>query len=599
MYTEYRRSFMNHLEELDRIITTENITTVFQPIVCLKDGNVIGYEALTRGPEDSPLKFPDKLFEAAELHNKLWDLECLCRSKAIERAREIDKDKLLFINVDPNILEDEKYRQGFTKEFLSKFNMSPESIIFEITERTSIKDYKKFRNVLNNYLGEGYKIAIDDTGAGYAGLKMLVETRPHYVKIDMEIVRNVHKDSFKETLIRCLVNLAENANMKLIAEGIETFEELIKLIELGVYAGQGYYLQRPAVNLLDIPQNIKDIIVKYKKEAENKFSPYSKNYIGDIARKDLCFDLNMSCRDIKYYLDSTGRSGACIVQDNEPVGLIMKHSLDSVLATQYGIAVFSRRPVSLVMNHKPLIVDYYTPVSEVSTAAMSRDDNNIYDYVIVTKNAKYYGIVTVKKLLEFTTTLERNYAKELNPLTGLPGNTIIEKTLQDILEYDYDTCVLYFDLDNFKVYNDTYGFENGDKVILFTANMITRKIKDFFPLNNFIGHIGGDDFMCVVEGSIDKCHELCNSLISDFDKGVLNFFNERDRSCGYVEAVDRKGITDVFDLTSITMAGVYGNLKDFNKNDDISKYIFQVKKKAKEIRHSSFIINDIRNANTP
>lgn len=351
---------MNHSEELNRIISTEDISTVFQPIVCLNDGNIIGFEALTRGPEDSPLKSPDKLFEAAEIYNKLWDLECLCRSKAIERGREIDKDKLLFINVDPNILEDEKYRQGFTKEFLSKHNMSPESIIFEITERTSIKDYKKFRNVLNNYLGEGYKIAIDDTGAGYAGLKMLAETRPHFVKIDMEIVRNVHNDSFKETLIKCLVILAENTNMKLIAEGIETPEELIKLIDLGVYAGQGYYLQRPAATMLGIPENIKDIIVRYRKEAENKFLPYSKNYIGDIVRKDICFDVSMSCRDIKYYLDSTGRSGACIVKNDIPVGLIMKHSLDSMLATQYGVAVFSKRPVSLVMDHKPLIVDYFT-----------------------------------------------------------------------------------------------------------------------------------------------------------------------------------------------------------------------------------------------
>lgn len=584
---------MNHLEELEKIISTQNIKTVFQPIVCLKDGSVIGYEALTRGPEESPLRFPDKLFEAAETHNKLWDLECLCRSKAIERAREIDKDKLLFINVDPNILEDEKYRKGFTKEFLSKHNMSPESIIFEITERTSIKDYNKFRNVLDNYLGEGYKIAIDDTGAGYAGLKMLTETRPHYLKIDMEIVRKVHEDSFKETVIRCLVMLAENTNMKLIAEGIETQEELIKLIALGVYGGQGYFLQRPAGTFLDIAQNVKDIIVKHNNKAENRFSTYSENHIGSIAKKDLCFDLNVYCRDMKSYLDKTGFSGACIVKDNSPVGLVMRHSLDSVLATQYGVAVFSKRPVSHIMNPDPLIVDYYTPVREVSTAAMSREDKNIYDYVIVTKDSKYYGIVTVKKLLEFTTTLERNYAKELNPLTGLPGNAIIEKKLHDIMEYDHDTCILYFDLDNFKIYNDTYGFDNGDKILLFTANLIEKKVTEFFPLNNFTGHIGGDDFMSIVEGSMDKCFELCNSIISDFDTCVLDFFNESDKSKGYIEAVDRKGNKDVFNLTSITIAGIYGNVKNFVKDKDLTKYIFKLKKEGKEIHHSSFIINDI------
>lgn len=588
---------MNYGEELERIISKGDISIVFQPIVCLIDGNIIGFEALTRGPENSPLRFPDKLFETAETYNKLWDLECLCRSKAIERGREIDKGKLLFINVDPNILEDEKYRQGFTKEFLSKHNMSPESIIFEITERTSIMDYEKFRNVLNNYLGEGYKIAIDDTGAGYAGLKMLAETKPHYVKIDMEIIRNVHKDSFKETLIKCLVILAENTNMKLIAEGIETYEELIKLIDLGVYAGQGYYLQKPSSSLQEISKEIKNMIIRYTKE--NKFQLYSNSYIGAIARNDLSFNISTSCHDIKYYLDSTGHSGACIVNCDIPVGLIMKHSLDSMLATQYGVAVFSKRPVSLVMDQKPLIVDYYTPINEVSAAAMSRNDNNIYDYIIITKNSKYYGIVTVKKLLEFTITLERNYAKELNPLTSLPGNTIIEQKLKDIMEYDYNSCILYFDLDNFKAYNDTYGFENGDKIILFTSGIIKKNIKKFSDYNSFIGHIGGDDFMCIVDGSLPKNYELCKSIIADFDSGIRTFYNEKDRSNGFIESCDRKGNKDIFDLTSITIAGVFGNMKNSNYTGDIIKYISQIKKEAKKIRHSSFIISDLRKTATP
>ena len=165
---------MDMINELDRIIKHESITTVFQPIVSLEDGNIIGYEALSRGPENSPLQNPEKLFSAAHEYNRLWDLECLCyrniilykvlykgpensplqnpeklfsaaheynrlwdleclcRSKAIKRAQYIDKNKHLFINVDPFVFKDEKYKKGFTKEFLAKHNMSPETIIFDI-----------------------------------------------------------------------------------------------------------------------------------------------------------------------------------------------------------------------------------------------------------------------------------------------------------------------------------------------------------------------------------------------------------------------------------------------------------------------------------
>lgn len=469
IYKGVRYYMCNSRKELERILKFEDISTVFQPIVSLIDGDIIGYEALTRGPENSPLKNPEKLFSAAQTYNRLWDLECMCRSKAIEKAHTIHRDKFLFLNVDPYIFKDEKYKRGFTKEFLAKYNMSPESIIFEITERTCIKDYKSFRIALDNYLEEGYKIAIDDTGAGYSGLKMLFETKPNYIKIDMDLIRDIHKDLFKQHLISGLVSLSNNTNMKLIAEGIEIEEELLKLIEIGVHAAQGYFLQRPAASLLDINENVKNIIKNAY--SHNDLTNYSTNCIGEIARTDKAFDLNIHCKEIKDYFDNTTYTGACVISDNVPVGLVMKHSLNAIFATQYGLAVFLKRPISLIMNTSPLVVDYNTAVNDVSHAAMSRKNENIYDYIIVTKNSQYYGIVTVKSLLEFTTTLERNYAKELNPLTGLPENVIIESKLKDILNFKNNSCILYFDIDNFKIYNDIYGFENGDKIIKLTADM--------------------------------------------------------------------------------------------------------------------------------
>lgn len=259
----------NEVEELKNIIKNKNILTVYQPIVSLSDGRIIGYEALSRGPVDSSLQSPDKLFKAAQIHNKTWELEQLCRVKAIEKAAGIEKNKYLFINVDPYIFKDEKFKKGFTKEFLAKHNMSPDCIIFEITEKTCIEDYKSFKKALNNYVDQGYKIAIDDTGSGYSGLKMLNETKPHFIKIDMDLIRNINEDSFKQSLIECFVKLSEATNMKLIAEGIETKEEVETLINLGVYAGQGFFIGRPAATFLDISNLVKDFIIRCNKLKNN------------------------------------------------------------------------------------------------------------------------------------------------------------------------------------------------------------------------------------------------------------------------------------------------------------------------------------------
>ncbi|WP_411681544.1 GGDEF domain-containing protein [Clostridium thailandense] len=581
----------NEVEELKNIINNKNISTVYQPIVSLLDGKIIGYEALSRGPIDSPLQNPDKLFKAAQIYNKTWELEQLCRTKAIEKAATIEKNRYLFINVDPYIFKDEKFKKGFTKEFLAQHNMSPDCIIFEITEKTCIEDYKSFKKALNNYVGQGYKIAIDDTGSGYSGLKMLNETKPHFIKIDMDLIRNINKDSFKQSLLECFVKLSESTNMKLIAEGIETKEELKTLINLGVYAGQGFFIGRPAGTFLDISDSVKTLITRSNKLKNNSSYNYQYNNIVEIVRQDRTFSPTTHCKDIKEYFDANDITGVCIVNSNEiPIGLIMKHSLNSALATQYGVAIFTNRPVSLVMDSNPLIVDCHTPVNEVSKMAMSRKTENIYDYVIITNNNKYYGIVSIRSLLNYATMLECNYAKQLNPLTELPGNTVIQNTINSILEAKRICCILYFDLDNFKIYNDTYGFENGDRILKYTAQLINSEIKSHFPYTGFIGHVGGDDFVSVIESSIEECEKLCEKIIEKFDIGILNFFNEKDRKNKYIEAADRHGNKDTFPITSLSIAGIYGKLNSFSDPEEVGLFTATIKKEAKFIKGSCYLI---------
>lgn len=227
------------------IMDSRLITTLYQPIIRLEDGEIIGYEALSRGPCQTNYESPLALLAEAEKSHCLWELEILFRKLAIEGAAGLKGDQTLFLNVDPRIINDPAFQQGLTRDYLARQQLSPSAIIFEITERYAIQDHAAFTKVLNNYKEQGYQIAIDDAGSGYSGMHTIAVTRPDYVKIDMEIVRNVHSDPLRQAIVKSFVVLGQIADIRIVAEGIETREELRTLIRLGVYAGQGYYLQRP------------------------------------------------------------------------------------------------------------------------------------------------------------------------------------------------------------------------------------------------------------------------------------------------------------------------------------------------------------------
>lgn len=580
------------LQELNLILDTQQIKPVFQPIVSLLEATVIGYEALSRGPRTSALERPDLLFAAAEAADKVWELDVMCRAKALEKAKYLPEGHMLFINVDPKIIWDARFEKGVTKDILDKYQIDPTNIIFEITEKTSVEDYKGFRKVLDNYVSQGYKIAIDDTGAGYSGLKLLAETRPQFIKIDMDLVRDIDKDSLKQALMKAFYEFSVLTNMKIIAEGIETMDELNTLIEIGIPYGQGYYLQRPAAEFLEVVPGVREgILQRQQQKKREAFHTPLTIPVGEIARRDISFPVGIrGSQAVECFSQNPNLMGLTIVQDNCPVGLVMKNNLFTHLATQYGVAVYMNRPVSLIMDRHPLIVDYHTPLEHVSKLAVARSEEKLYDYIIVTQNGQYYGITTVKRLLEKTTQLEVNRAKHCNPLSGLPGNMLIEEKLRQEIEAGDDFAVLYFDLDNFKAYNDVYGFENGDKVLAMLAQAVQCYVAVPDLADRFVGHIGGDDFIAVVkEGAVE---ELCAAIIEHFDVRIRDFYTEADLAAGYIMAKNRHGLEEKFPLISLSIAVVHNRDGYYKTTTALAEAAGTVKKQCKLVWHSCYVVGN-------
>lgn len=566
------------------ILKEKAIQTVFQPIISLHSGQIYGYEALTRGPANTDLQNPEMLFDYALKSGQLWELENLCRANALKCAYNLKAEGKLFLNVNPNIMNDPKFKQGFTKEYLSKFQMAADSIVFEITEREAINNLKDFINTIDHYKNQFYQIAVDDVGAGYSGLNVITDVRPHYMKLDMKLIRAIDRDRTKQLLVKSLSEFANYSQIHIIAEGIETKEELRTLIDIGVHFGQGYFIQKPNPHLYPVGEEVKTII---KTEVSRK-NRVSRNRLTDTSIEQIATPLHtvssrMLISEVSSLMETNDLlPGFCIQDDNKLIGVITRNKLHIKFSGPYGYSLYNKKPVATIMSRNYMKVDAETPIDVVAKIAMKRDPLHLYDFITVTKDDQYFGVVTVKDLLEKSMQLEIDYAKHLNPLSELPGNLMIEQQLQSCIDADTDMTVLYFDIDNFKPYNDVYGFEKGDRVIMHLAEIIEKCC----PSDGFVGHIGGDDFLLIVSSS--KSKQLCEEIIQQFDTSVEQFYHAQDFLKGHIVSKNRHGIEESFPLLTISIAGVS------NKNTqtiyDLSELASQIKKQCKQIPGSNYIL---------
>lgn len=233
------------LLEATRVIGQRLITPHFQPIFSLTLGEVYGYEALSRIVGPTTFATIEDLFYAARCCSMLSDLEQLCRERALTTAARLEVAGRLFLNVCPAVLADD-HRPGLTAKLLGELGIERSRVVLELTERSLINDYALFGRVVDHYRRQGYAIAIDDLGDGFAGLKMLAQLEPDYVKLARFLVADIDRAQVRQALVESIVTFCQRVGIQVIAEGIERQEELDYLAAVGIDLGQGYLLGRPS-----------------------------------------------------------------------------------------------------------------------------------------------------------------------------------------------------------------------------------------------------------------------------------------------------------------------------------------------------------------
>ncbi|WP_323151160.1 bifunctional diguanylate cyclase/phosphodiesterase [Pseudomonas glycinae] len=577
------------LSALSSILTQSGLHSLFQPIICLSERRILGYEALTRGPSNSPLHSPIALFAVARQAGRLSELEIACRQSACRRFNEQQLPGKLFLNVSPESLLEAAHQPGRTLQLLQDFGIPPSQVVIELTEQTPIDDFQLLQTALHHYRAMGFSIALDDLGAGYSSLRLWSELRPDYVKIDRHFIDGIHQDALKREFVGSILQIAKASRAQVIAEGIELPEELAVLTEMGVDLVQGYLLGRPQEHP---PRDARALMPKHDSSA--------------VALNDEGSDLSALLNDqpavnretpTATVLEAFRRQAnlnslAVLDEQGQPCGIVHRHSLSDALLKPFATDLFARKPISRLMNDDFLAVEMSQSLQQVSRLITSRARQRIEEDFIITLNGSYLGLGRVIDVLKLITELKIQQARYANPLTLLPGNVPIQQCLTRLLQQGRESVICYVDIDSFKPFNDIYGYGRGDEVLLCLAQCLNERVD---PSRDFVGHIGGDDFLLVL-GPEDWRKRL-NQLLDDFQSQCRRFYRPEHLEAGCFVAPNRQGIRQEFPLLSLSIGVVHLHPEACAQLDasQLAEMASQAKHHAKNVPgYSVHVIDSIR-----
>jgi EAL domain-containing protein (putative c-di-GMP-specific phosphodiesterase class I)/GGDEF domain-containing protein len=557
-------------KELVRLLSGEKISTLLQPIVNIDKAQVFGYEALSRGPSDSPLHGAQILFETAERTGLTSELEGLCLRTAARSWSEQGSPLKLFVNISPAKLMPSEFNPSALQALLETNRLKPSDIVIELSERYPTADPSELLKTLSWLKTEGFLIAIDDLGSGYSGLKLWSELKPDFVKIDRHFIRDIQDDLVKREFLKSVVELANRLGCQLIAEGVETTAELRVVSDLGISLVQGFLLGRPkpfATACLD----------PLKVQTAATIRPSRQETAGSLCSDVQPISCNENLQNALERLQGEPNMFALpVVDGGRPIGLLHKWRVLETFSTPYGRALYERYPVTQMLSSDALVVDFDTPLEEVSQQLIEEDTHYLKQHFIVTRNEQYVGLGSTRALLQKITAKKIEKARYANPLTLLPGNVPIQQALEARSEESAPFSMIYFDINMFKPLNDQLGYRVGDQIILLLAELLTTCFHDE---DDFVGHIGGDDFVVISRSA--AAVDRTNQVQAQFVHQTRRFYGSDILEKGFVESEDRNGQVNRFPLVSLAAGVVKASGEGGCNSDQLSDLASFAKKKAK------------------
>ena len=565
--------------ELRKIIADGLLFPVFQPIVDLRMRTILGYEALIRGPEGSALHSPDQLFAAARRCDLSLEFEHAAREANLRAFAAQRLAGRLFLNVTPGCLLDHQLMNGHTRTLLNELGIAPNRIVIELTENQQITDMPGIQEALLHYRGRGFQIAIDDLGEGFANLRMWSELRPEFVKIDKHFVFGIADDRIKFHFVRAMQDLAEICNALLVAEGIERVEDFNCIRDMGIACGQGYFIARPAPQ--PAPQ-LSAAVLAVLGQPSRSLAPMSAAGKMPTARsllrpiEPLPQDASNAMAIARFEADHE-LDVLPVVHLGTPIGMINRHSMIDRFARPFRKELFGRKSCDLFMDHAPLIVDQQATIQELAMMLSLAPKHYMFDGFIITVDGKYQGVGSAHDLMAKITEMQINAARYANPLTQLPGNVPINEHIDRMLAANSSFVAAYVDIDNFKPYNDCFGYRRGDDVIQSLGRLIGEIADERL---DFVGHIGGDDFFVIFQSADWELR--CWQLVSTFAQAMSGLLSHEERARGGYMAENRRGEFSFQALPTLSIGAIRVGPGDCESHREVAAAASAAKKQAKK-----------------
>ncbi|HEX7863834.1 MAG TPA: phosphodiesterase [Variovorax sp.] len=520
------------------------ISPFFQPIVDLRQGTVLGHEALIRGTPGSSLHSPQALLAQAAAESRLTGFELHCVEVILAHWGRLAKPGRLFVNMSADALI---AAMGATngacplEQMLAQHGVAVRDVTVEITEQRAAGDAEALRQAVKALHALGARVALDDFGEGHSNLRRWKDLRPDFVKIDKLLTQGVASSPLSVELVRAIVGLGGALGTQLVAEGVENAQDLRVLRDLGIAYGQGYLFGHPSPSLLpSLPEPvaavIRDTRIAVMPHASQPSQPSVLRSLSVIQAPAL-HPMTPIDEVSDIFQKHPELHALAVVDQGRPVALINRQSFMNDYARLYFREVHGRRPCLSYGGTSPRIVEREDNVENLLGILMSEDQRYLSEGFIVTEKKRYVGLGTGDQLVRAVTEARIEAARHANPLTFLPGNIPINIHVARLLDSGTDFVACYADLNNFKVFNDHYGYWRGDEMILLLARLAARHAD---PHRDFVGHIGGDDFLVMFQSP--DWLQRCTDLIEDFNRQAPDLYDEAARQAGGVEGEDRHGV---------------------------------------------------------
>jgi diguanylate cyclase (GGDEF)-like protein len=538
------------------VLKDKALIPLYQAIVDLQNGQIIGYEGLIRGPQGSPLHTPLDLFGAARQCGQTVELEHLCRKTHIERFVDLKLEGKLFLNMSPDAMLESCSHVNATLLHAQLRGIPSHNIVIELTESDAASSYTELQQAAADYRGFGLQIAIDDLGEGFSSLRLWSELRPEYIKIDKYFIQDLDKDLVKQQFVRSISDIAQQSRAKVIAEGIETVAQLQVLRGLGIEYGQGFLLARPASQPVSVlsQETLRwfSAPMPGKRRAIMNMAYTGEATVRKILRQVPAMPHSTLTNDVYNVFEGEDDLHVLAVLDDDvPIGLIHRLRMLDRLARPYHRELYGNKPCAQFIENVPLIVDHQTSLQDLGHLITEANPHHLSDGFIITEEGRFIGVGTGFDLIREITQMQIHAARYANPLTQLPGNVPINEHIESLLLGGAAFAVCYGDLDQFKPFNDLYSYRKGDEVIQITANLL-REHAD--PGLDFVGHIGGDDFIIVFKSP--DWHDRCRRILAQFAPATAHLYKDEHLAAGGYVTENRQGAAVFHGLVTISLGVV-------------------------------------------